>query len=113
MVRAIRQSAELLESDGTSAYGISFKTRRVGCIPRGLNSSNYNYDHSVPGAITKRIYLTMVDERTGAVDLQAADATDGILVNSIAPQFMPGGTNIPSRVGSYELCSNGHVNGGA
>lgn len=103
MVRAIRQSAELLEADGTSAYGISFKTRWVGCVPWALNSSNYNYDHAVPGSITKRIYVTTVDRWTTVADFGAA-ASNGILAHSIAPQFAPGGTVIAGRVGSYELC---------
>lgn len=89
MVRAIRQSAELLEADGTSAYGISFKTKRVGCVPWALNSSNYSYDHSVPGTITKKIYLTMVDRRTN-IPVQAADGVNGILAAAIKPQFAPG-----------------------
>lgn len=94
MVRAIRQSAELLEADGTSAYGISFKTRWIGCVPRALNSSNYNYDHAVPGSITKWIYVTMVDRWTGIHVNPAAIPADGILGGSIGEQFQPTGHGI-------------------
>lgn len=47
-VLAQRQAAQVLESDGTSAYGLSFLTKRIGCVLRQLQSG-YMYEHSIQG----------------------------------------------------------------
>lgn len=59
-VRALWLAAQTLEWDGTSAYGMSFLTKRITCLNRPIIQS-FNYEISLQGSIPKYSLFTCVD----------------------------------------------------
>lgn len=84
----------MLESDGTSAYGLSFLTKRVGCVLRQIQPS-YNYEHSIQGNITRESFFCFVN-RTTSYKITGASLANGVVANQLQSVF-------DYVNGSYEL----------